>query len=260
MHCPKIEMRFLSFFVLFIVLLGCSNNETLDENSPDEINVFINRQSTGSSANDILSDATFKGLIVELVYVEGYEPRQTSVDNFISFLADRIYKPSGITVSKRALTSTGKSTYSIEDIADIERAQRQFYNTSNTIAVWAYFTDGKSDKDTQENVVLGTAYWNTSFVIYEETLRTMSNSPLEPSRTVLETTVINHELGHILGLTNLGTPMQNNHEDPEHEHHCNDENCLMYWASEFAVGLGNMTAVPQLDMQCLEDLKANGGK
>ncbi|WNH08013.1 hypothetical protein [Thalassobellus suaedae] len=181
------------------------------------------------------------------------------------FLTNRTYKPDGIIIEKRAIPSPGKDVYSIEDIADIEKEQRKYYNTTDKIAVWAYFSDGKSDKDSEANntVVLGTAYWNTSFVIYEETIKNLSNSPLEPSRSLLETTVINHEFGHIFGLTNLGTNLQSNHEDEDHPKHCNVENCLMYWATESAVNISNManmSSASQLDSQCLADLKANGGK
>ena len=144
--------------------------------------------------------------MIELVYVQGFEPSQATINNFVSFLQARTFKSNGITVEKREITSPGITIYSIEDIADIEREQRTKYNNGSQLAIWAYFTDGKSENDSEPDntAVLGTAYWNTSFVIYEETLQGLSNSPFEPDRTVLETTVINHEFGHILGLTGLG--------------------------------------------------------
>jgi hypothetical protein len=80
---------------------------------------------------------------------------------------------------------------------------------------------------------------------------------------LLETTVITHEFGHILGLTNLGTALQSKHEDAEHPKHCIEKTCLMYWSSEIGGGIGNMVssgAAPQLDAQCIADLRANGGK
>ena len=157
----------------------------------------------------------------------------------------------------------GKAVYSIEEIADVEREERINYNTDDEIAIWAYFTDGKSENDTDTEAVLGTAYWNTSFVIYQETVENLSNSPQEPNRSLLETTVITHEFGHILGLTNLGTPMQTNHEDPENEKHCDVESCLMFWTSETGSAInnmGSMNSAPQLDSQCITDLQANGGR
>ncbi|XMO85271.1 membrane metalloprotease [Algibacter sp. AS12] len=259
------KYRALIVIVVLTLVLGCSKDEssTTEEDQIFNIDKNLNRQTTGSSANDLLSDVAFKSMVIELVYVESFEPNQTTIDNFISFLNNRTFKPNGITVEKREIASPGKDTYTINDIADIEKAERTLYNTVDKIAVWALFIDGKSDKDSGSSIVLGTAYWNTSFVIFEETLHGFSNSTFEPDRALLETTVINHEFGHILGLTNLGSNMQEDHEDEEHEKHCNEESCLMYWAAESGANISNMvnmSAAPQLDAQCIADLQANGGK
>ncbi|GAA4239191.1 hypothetical protein GCM10022291_32560 [Postechiella marina] len=258
--------------IMFLTLIfGCSNNETVttedrentENNQTTTVNKNINRQATGSSANDLLSANTYKSMVIEMVYVEGFEPEQASVDNFVSFLNNRTFKPNGITVEKREIPSLGQDTYTIEEIANIEKDLRKNYNTENQIAVWALFIDGKSSNDSDSNVVLGTAYWNTSFVIYEETIQRFSNSPFEPSRNLLETTVITHEFGHILGLTNLGSPLQTDHEDDQHPKHCDVDSCLMYWSAETGAGISNManmSTAPQLDAQCIADLQANGGK
>ena len=247
------------------IIFGCATEEIIaeDDNQNETINKNMNRQTTGGSANDLLSDDTFTSMIIELVYVEGFEPTQNAVDNLTSFINERTYKPNGITIEKRSIPSPGNETYTIEDIADIERAERQNYNTPSRIAVWAFFVDGKSSSDTNNSVVLGTAYWNTSFVIYENTVKDLSNSAFEPSTDLLETTVLNHEFGHILGLTNLGTPLQTAHEDSEHPKHCDVDTCLMYWSSETGAALTNMVnmeSAPELDAQCIADLQANGGK
>ena len=100
-------------------------------------------------------------------------------------------------------------------------------------------------------------------MIYENTVKDLSNSAFEPSTDLLETTVLNHEFGHILGLTNLGTPLQTAHEDSEHPKHCDVDTCLMYWSSETGAALTNMVnmeSAPELDAQCIADLQANGGK
>lgn len=247
-----------------IILSACSKGDDLIsvENS---INQAANRKATGSSANDLLSDVRFTKMIIEVVYVEGFEPSQTSLNNLKSFIEQRVFKPGGISIDERAIPSPNKSKYSIKDISEIEKKHRKHYNTEDRIAVWAYFSDGKSDKDSEaaETVVLGTAYWNTSFVIYQETITNFSNSPLKPNRSLLETTVMTHEFGHIFGLTNLGSSMQIDHEDDAHPKHCDEENCLMYWKSESGAGIlnmVNMSAAPKLDANCIADLRANGGK
>ncbi|HEX9152301.1 MAG TPA: membrane metalloprotease, partial [Flavobacterium sp.] len=239
----------------------CSKDDAPD--TGDTINPVTNKQITGSSSNDLLSDKKFKSMVIEVVYVQGFEPSATAINNFVSFLDSRTYKPSGISIVKRAIPSTGKATFTDQDIVAIEDANRTKFNTSSQIAVWVFFTDGKSSTDTSTAVVLGTAYRNTSIVIYEQTVQGLSDSPFEPNRSLLETTVISHELGHILGLTNLGAALQSNHEDTTHPKHCNVENCLMYWSSETGKGISNMVStgsIPQLDAQCIADLRANGGK
>ena len=191
---------------LFLIVSCSKEDDPLE--IPETVNPITNKQATGSSSNDLLSDRKFKSMIVEVVYVTGFEPSAASINNLVTFLGARTYKPTGITVIKKAIASPGKATFTVQEIATIEDSNRTKYNTSNQIAVWAFFVDGKSVIDTSTSVVLGTAYRNTSVVIYEQTLHSLSDSPFEPNRSLLETTVITHELGHILGLTNLGAAMQ----------------------------------------------------
>lgn len=255
-------------FILLIVfqVSSCSkdaNNNSDDDGNNNVPNIGANQMPTGTSANDLLSDANFTSIIVELVFVEGNAPSQTSINNFVDFLEERTFKPDGITVETRSIASPGNSPYTNQEIIEIEDANRTQYNSGNQIAVWAFFADGESSANSNSSIVLGTAYRNTSFVIYEETIQDLSNSPLEPNRDVLETTVINHEFGHILGLTNLGTDLQSDHEDSAHPKHCNVEGCLMYWSAETGSGIDNLvglSSAPELDSQCIADLQANGGQ
>lgn len=256
-------MKNLLKIVFIILVLAACSKDDVSQTKDETVNKFENKKTTGSSSNDLLSDVTFKSMVIELVYVEGFKPSQTAINNLVAFLNTRTYKPNGITVEARAIVSSGKSTYTNEDIIAIEDTNRTKYNTNNQIAVWAFFADGASANNTNSGTVLGTAYRNTSFVIYEATIQDLSNSAFEPNRAVLETTVITHEFGHILGLTNLGTNMIDNHEDKEHAKHCNVESCLMYWAAESGSGLSNLVgsnSAPQLDAKCIADLQANGGK
>ncbi|WP_248722242.1 membrane metalloprotease [Seonamhaeicola sp. ML3] len=253
--------------LILLLLLGCStennNQEQANDNEDNTPNTIGNKAGTGTSSKDLLSDDVFTSMIVELVYVEGYEPTQKAINNFKSFMEVRVHKPNGITIEKKAIPSPGKDRYSTQDIITIEDDNRTKFNNSNTIAVWAFFVDGESDRKSNSSVVLGTAYRNTSFVIFEKTIQGLSDNPLEPNRSVLETTVITHEVGHILGLTDLGADMVQNHEDDTHAKHCNVESCLMYWSAETGDGLSNLigtSAAPQLDAHCIADLQANGGK
>ena len=253
--------------ILFIIfsVIACSSDggDTMTPGEEDGDVTAGNKKSTGTSSNDLLSDVTYKSLVVEVLYVNGYEPTQTTLNNLTTFLGQRLKKPSGITIQTKSVASPGNSPYTTQEITSIEDTHRTQYNTTDKIAVWVFFADGESANNSGSSIVLGTAYRNTSFVIYENTIHGLSDSSLEPNRSVLETTVINHEFGHLLGLTNLGAPMQTNHEDVDHVKHCNVESCLMFWSAETGDGIANLISggsAPQLDAQCIADLQANGGK
>lgn len=249
---------FVSFFAIFILFSGCSKDD--DENgNPDG---SLNKKSVGASAHDLLSADKYKKVVLEIQFVEGFEPQTATVNSLKTLMEQRMNKPNGITVKLSPLPAAGfgKTSYSINDIAAIEENNRQEYTTADAIAIYFFFADGRFSEDSGNSKVLGVAYRNTSMAIFEKTIQELSGGFTQPSRTKLETVVMQHELGHILGLVNVGTPMVTPHQD--HEHHCDNTNCLMYWAVETGDVVQNLlgTGMPVLDQNCLNDLKANGGK
>lgn len=256
--------------VLFATLISCSkdseNSTSIieDENgNPIEVDTSVNKKNVGDSANDLLSSSSFEKLVVEIMYVGELAPTTTTLDNFKGFLEARLNKPQGIDIVLRQIDNEGQDIYSIQDIRNIEDTNRSKFNEQGSIAVSGIFIDGEYDQNTDNGSVLGVAYRNTSFVIFEQTIREFSNQPLAPSLTTLESVVVNHEVGHLFGLINAGTTMQTDHQDIEHGRHCTDENCLMFWTAETGEGLLNMLtggSIPSLDTLCISDLRANGGK
>jgi hypothetical protein len=259
------RLKYLSF-ILGILFVGCSTDQEakdMDDDPIGEEDVSENQKSVGDSAGDLLDDVNFTDLYIEIFHVEGLEPSSSTMDNFKTFLTDRLHKPEGITIHLTEIASPGQEVYSIADIRNLEDDIRTAYNQSTTLKVFGLFLDGEYSENTENGSVLGVAYRNTSFVLFAETLREFSGQPLAPSTTVLETTVLNHEFGHLLGLVNAGTPLQSTHQDEEHGRHCTTDDCLMYWTAETGEGLLNMISggtVPELDAACLTDLQANGGK
>ena len=260
------KYNILRVILVCSILFSCASEEAeqiIDPTTGDTMNVATNRQQTGSSANDLLSANTFDKMIVEIAFIEGFKPTQRALDNFKNLIEERTFKTAGVTFIEKEISATGKTEYTLDEVVAIEKENRTKYNSNSTVAVWVLFINGNSSRDSNQGSILGSAYWNTSFVIYEETIQGLSNSAFEPERSLLESAVIHHEFGHILGLTNIGTDLQSDHEDPDHAGHCVVESCLMYFAAETSQGIDNMITggeVPELDAQCLADLKANGGR
>ncbi len=264
-------MNFHKIYIpLFLLIVSCSKDKingdiTIidDQGNTVTIDPSDNRKSVGDSAIDLLQDLKFDTVHLEIFYVKGLQPTVATLQNFKSFLDARLHKSGGIEIELKEIESPGQAIYSIADIKNLEDGLRTAYNSGNKITVFGLFIDGGYSENTDNGSVLGVAYRNTSFVLFEETIKSFSGQPLAPSTTVLETTVLNHEFGHLMGMVNAGTPLQNNHQDTAHGRHCTNENCLMYWSAETGEGLLNMISggtIPEFDDLCLEDLQTNGGK
>ncbi|RAV30922.1 membrane metalloprotease [Sinomicrobium soli] len=261
--------RFLYIFLLagFVLggVTGCTSDDDPGKFEPTGGDIKLNRQGTGEAAADLLSSEKYKRVILELFYVEGHEPTPEAVNSLKDFLAERLYKPEGILVEEHWITPPEGEDYSLEAVYELEKKYRTRYSdeASGDISVFVFFADRDSDKNEDNKVVLGTAYLNTSCVIFTETIRRLTSNRAALGRVMVESTVMRHEFGHLMGLVNLGSDMQHDHLDENNGHHCTDRNCLMYYQVESGWSLsGSMPGgiIPSLCADCLADLRANGGK
>ncbi len=253
--------RLLIFLALTSLIFSCTKDSSEPEGGG--IDRSANLKALGTSASDLLNDATYTSMNIEIVYVEGYRPTAEAINIFQNFLESRIYKPDGIRINLRSVNSTGKSPFTIEEIVEIENEERTAYNVGDEIAVWIYFADGTNEKDSDGKFVLGSAFRNTSMVIYEKTIREFSFRNGAPDLATIEAATLNHEFGHLFGLVDLGTTPVSEHEDPENNGHCIIEGCLMRASIEFGSGVVNViegSEVPDFDSACIEDLQSAGGK
>lgn len=209
----------------------------------------------GTSANVILAAVPYTALKIQIQYMPGFAPDTASISNLVSFLNKLVNKPGGISVAMNQIAASGKTILSIDEIVSIEKKNRTVFTENNTVGVYILIADaGFKSAD-----ILATSYWNTSFTIFGKTVKDdlNTNGPAEKSK--LLTTLFEHEFGHLLGLVNQGSSMQQPHEDASHRSHCINPECLMYYDVETSVA-GGFFKVPVLDSACLVDLKANGGK
>ncbi len=258
--------KFLGYLLIFsFFLVGCSDDDDSPINGNPDRAANNLPLGSGNTPNNLLSDTNFKSITIEMVAVQGFEPTPVAVENFKTFLEDRLHKPDGINIIQRSISSSNNAPFNTDEIREIENNTRTLFNAGDDIAVYVYFADGSNEDDSGEQVTLGSAYKNTSMVIYEGTLRRFGNSsPRAPSLSTIETATLIHEFSHLMGLVDLGTPLQSSHESVDDQgdgnNHCNVSGCLMEASIQFTSGIMGMSEVPQLDALCIADLQANGGK
>ncbi|MDA0700766.1 MAG: membrane metalloprotease [Bacteroidetes bacterium] len=242
-------------------LVGCQKSDDAEQDSDPRAE---NKKALGTSSSDLLSATPYDQMTIELVFTASFRPLQESIDGFKNFVLARVNKPGGVNFVERVIPNQPGGPFSLDEIRSIEETYRSIYTTDDHIAVYIFFSNGNSSNDTETSVTLGTAYRNTSIVIYQKTLEFITQSDPEVL-PILEQTTLNHELGHILGLVNIqNDDIHQVHEDPNSNKHCVDEECLMYYdATNVRTSLLNkfkqLRSVPVLDERCRADLQAKGG-
>ena len=228
-----------------------------------------NRKVLGSSGEDILSADIYTKLRLELIYTQTTRPTQETIVAIEQFLNARINKPEGISIVETMIPAPNNGPYSLDEIREIEDEHRTQYTIDDDIALSMFFANGSSENDTETSFTLGSAYQNTSIVVYRNTLFNFVGGPNNVTLATLETITSEHEFGHLFSLVNIsGDDIHTaDHEDTENGKHCVIEDCLMYFSSaasrpeheaRFANrGQGN---IPVFDDLCIADLQAKGGK
>jgi hypothetical protein len=243
-------------FIISVLLIQSCKKEASTVVLSGPVGINDNRN-VGASAAELLASDNYTSLTVEVQYSPGMQLQEQTFTNLQSFLEQRLNKPGGITLQRKQVASIGKPVVSIADITTFTDQNRTAYTDGNRITVYVYIADANFDKDN----VVGVAYRNTAICLFGKTIQSNSGGINQASRVKVESGVLLHEIGHLLGLVNNGTGMVTPHEDGDNRAHCTNTNCLMYYTIE-TTGLMNMlnNAIPQLDANCINDLRANGGK
>lgn len=211
---------------------------------------------------DFLSGNKYKSLVIQVVSERGYSLNSKTNENLVAFLGSRLNKPGGIQVVSKEVEPNGKAYISSSDLIEIERKYRTEFSKGSTLTAFVYVSGSQSTENHGDFKMLGIQYGETGVALFGKTIDDYSGGLNQPSSTTLQTTVVEHEFGHLLGLVNSGTKMREYHEDGSHPHHCNNENCLMFYAVETSDVIKNLLNdhVPELDNKCVMDLQYNGGK
>lgn len=271
-YCYTMKKKiFLLLGMLVLATPQCSRD---DDGGQDNIDRTANLRSTGESALDFLTNATFDRLVVELAFVASVRPTDEAIDDLRDFLLERTQK-TDISFEFLSVESSGELEESLQDIAQKENDNRTAYNNGSTLTLYIYFTDAiaEGDAENNESITLGAVYRNTSMVIYQRAIRALASRTTLVSREELEAATLMHEMGHLFGLVNLDPSLAasfpHNLEDPEADNHCDEEGCLMQASLEFSASAKaimesrmakGQQPIPDLGPECLRVLASMGGR
>ena len=263
-HIKMMFSKTSFFFTAILVSLGiyaCTSTNTGPQGEQTEQS-YSHTGQPGSAANDFLADSNFTELEVEVDYMPGYAPNERALDSLKAFFEQRLHKTSVTIKEPTQIESRGEEKYSANEIRDIEQEERSTFTEGSKLAAYMVIVDAKYE----ERDLLGIAYYNTSNGFFGPSYEDASSGIGAPSRYQIEAISFRHEFGHLWGLVNVpnsGTEMQTPHQDTEHGSHCDNDQCLMYYASERTNLIANElsgSGITPLDANCLADLEANGGK
>jgi hypothetical protein len=213
----------------------------------------------GASARDLLSDSLYNSLQIEVQYIDDPAPSQPALNFLQAMLAARINKPGGITIQTKKIRPSS-DLFTLDGIKGIEEKNRTVFTNGRNLGVYVLLLNGYYVGD---SVVMGTAYRNTSVVLFGQAISDHSSNNMGIQK-VLQATTMEHLFGHLMGLVDEGAPMQVNHRDALHGYHCNNEHCLMYYgaidANFAAAQWASVDSIPGLDSNCVNDLRDIGGK
>jgi hypothetical protein len=118
----------------------------------------------------------------------------------------------------------------------------------------------------EQRDVLGIAWDYTHLVLFRQRMDEACGAGLPLNQEVCRQTELGvwvHEVGHLLGLVNIGLPMQSAHEAEDKRAHDVSDGCIMFWAYETPDVLTAITndvfgTDPKLgfDDACLQDIDA----
>lgn len=216
------------------------------------------KQKLGASAKDLLRDDRFRSLTVELQYMTGFEPETETVGYLKAYLDSFLNKPDGIRILLKEITPVKEKMLNKDKVVAIEDHNRTAFPVNKDLTLYILTTSGMH----HDKHILGMAYRNTSAVLFGGAIKKHSGGNNLLTKAELETTVLLHEIGHLLGLGNESSTSYNKRAGKGKHHHCENNKCLMYWETEtrnLSV-INRKGRIPQLDEICRYELQANGGR
>ena len=200
----------------------------------------------GEQALELLQGSPYPNLVVEVDYTPGDRPTATALNILQARLATYTAKES-IRLVFEVIAVNG-TLFSALDLLDLERAHRDEATGGDTFTLYILSISGELSNG--EGTSLGVAYTASSLAIFQDVIG--------PSNSEIESSVLVHEVGHLMGLVNLvyNSTHRPRYEDVTHRFHSSNSSDVMFWAIEsapFTQPPNDFGSETQFDLQKLRD-------
>lgn len=239
-HSPSVRALLMAGILLLVSVSGC----------------FDLGGQSGIRPTDYIRDGEYSRWVVEIDHVQGQRPRDSALSILQDRMDDLVHKDR-ITV-KIGETFDGRNTWSDDAIQSLSADRLTEETSGDRIVTHVLYLDGEYGPNRD---VLGVAYGHGLVAIFKERIDTgcsLVTLCIGNAGTV-ETAVLVHEFGHIIGLVDRGVDMVNDHSDGGR--HSDNENSVM-WAGVRNTGIfGVGDNIPtRFDANDRLDICAAGGK
>lgn len=207
------------------------NNYLLDEDVVGDLLESSRHENelgpVGSMNYEFLQASPFSKLVIEIDYVVGSEPTEEGRNQ--AFLTNNAFvdKPDGIIHSGGNSIQEKSEIRNYNEIMELVEKNRNHYAGDDVVVLYIIFLDGEFF---ESRSALGTALNASSIAIFKDKVKQAATS--EISESLIERSIVAHQIGHLWGLVNINYQSDIDHEDPGAPNHSKNPYSVMHWAVE----------------------------